>query len=1490
MENTMNYELSRIRLCSVGPAGARFQDVTLDLSGAGRPVAQEQADLFDSVTQTLRPSPASVLFLENGGGKSVLLKLVFSVLLPGRGLVKGADDPRLLDNYVMAQDVSHVALEWTHAVNGRSLVTGKAMAWKNQTVSKAADNLQEGWYYFYPTETLALDTLPITDGGRRYLSFDSYRNELLELSDEDPRLGLDWPKSQTDWTERLAKVGIDSELFRYQRVMNKGEGEAVRAFDLDSDASFVDFLLKAVIKQDSLTELAKLVSQHLDKLARRRSLLLEQEFVEHTVELHGPLIETSRAEAEARKHVQQAEEGLVKFAGQLKRRVQDDDTRLGKLEQEATRLARERDDAARLARRWSATVAEQRLSLAAMRLEEARALVARASTERDDANALTAGWQATAVVLRHQEKTGEATRLRELVNAGEEQTRPAFEAREQAARAFAAGLSALVRKAGTRARDEEEAACQRDEAEAKVRGEREESLKASTAAEAERQSLVQRMEAVRADAQQTVADGLAADTEALPQAAQDAQHALEAARKKVDALAEEAEALAEEHLEVQRLLDDAKENEGKARQSADRLQDRLEQATGPKTALESEPRLTELLNGERVDLDQDAHLLVERLAGAIAEAEREHVALRIEDARDEQARLALADGRLLPPPAVVTEACRILRDRQIDAWPGWEHLADYPQRKREEFIARAPHLVSGVLLNSGGDVSEARDILAALTPQPTAYVAVGTSEALESLQAGQPDGVAFTLPFHPALYDHDAAETEHRAVEERCSQRIQRLAEVVASKRRDEELRHRITTWRESYPPGAVAALSERAAVAAEDLATAEKLTADRRRGVTDLVKRQTQNRTAQRTAASERDRLRAVSGRLDDIAQRLAQIPGWSDLARAAEVRRDQQNEAADQALIAADEHRRLAKEHRNTAGEQLRIKEDALKERAALPGAQGVPDEADAPHEPIALLRNIYKTASDNYEKANVPDELRRSLIRAEAEETEASDEYSTLDDAPRDQAHRLLLTPEASDATTRAQALRRAGRRQKAAEVAVGKAQLAQGQQENALKERESEFRVFVSESVAPMPLERQPRDITACQEAVEEARSKQSAAADAEASVTSLHTAAVLAWEAAKDTAKEFTILAETLAALTPEEAADEPFTDDAAAARHEHRRLDHARNTARDDLARHERNLRKAIEKLKKHAGADKYDSLNIPVRRQILILPPEELTAQARGWNIPLTSRLRSLTDDLNQISRHRQVIIDHLKGEVDKALAVLRSAQRLSALPRSLAEWAGQEFIQFNFDRLSDELLTAHLGEVVDEAAAGVTSDGRKTRRDGLSLLLRGVHTAVPKGFRVHILKPDKVLRTERVRVCKVKEIFSGGQELTAAILLYCTMAALRANTKGRRSDRHAGVLFLDNPIGRANADYLLDLQRSVAEALGVQLVYTTGLFDENALGQFPLIIRLRNDADLRAARKYLVVDELIRNHLDRLPPTDGTGRLSTARVFTRDAEGAGE
>ena len=51
--------------------------------------------------------------------------------------------------------------------------------------------------------------------------------------------------------------------------------------------------------------------------------------------------------------------------------------------------------------------------------------------------------------------------------------------------------------------------------------------------------------------------------------------------------------------------------------------------------------------------------------------------------------------------------------------------------------------------------------------------------------------------------------------------------------------------------------------------------------------------------------------------------------------------------------------------------------------------------------------------------------------------------------------------------------------------------------------------------------------------------------------------------------------------------------------------------------------------------------------------------------------------------------------------------------------------------------------------------------------------------------------------------------------------------------------------------------------------------------LSAFPLIIRLRNDADLRAGRKYLSVDTQIAQVLDTLDEPDGSGRVDAVRVF---------
>lgn len=199
----------------------------------------------------------------------------------------------------------------------------------------------------------------------------------------------------------------------------------------------------------------------------------------------------------------------------------------------------------------------------------------------------------------------------------------------------------------------------------------------------------------------------------------------------------------------------------------------------------------------------------------------------------------------------------------------------------------------------------------------------------------------------------------------------------------------------------------------------------------------------------------------------------------------------------------------------------------------------------------------------------------------------------------------------------------------------------------------------------------------------------------------------------------------------------------------------------------------------------------------------------------------------------------------------------------------------------------------MIDEATSAAVRKNSDLRRDGMSLLLRGVAAALqPRGVAVEILKPDAVLRAERVPVGQMGDVFSGGQLLTAAIALYCTMAALRSNDRGRDKQRHAGTLFLDNPIGRANATYLLELQRAVADALGVQLLYTTGLFDTTALAEFPLVIRLRNDADLRAGLKYISVEEHLRPGLPQPDPSGEAvhGQITATRMYRRPEETAAE
>jgi hypothetical protein len=104
----------------------------------------------------------------------------------------------------------------------------------------------------------------------------------------------------------------------------------------------------------------------------------------------------------------------------------------------------------------------------------------------------------------------------------------------------------------------------------------------------------------------------------------------------------------------------------------------------------------------------------------------------------------------------------------------------------------------------------------------------------------------------------------------------------------------------------------------------------------------------------------------------------------------------------------------------------------------------------------------------------------------------------------------------------------------------------------------------------------------------------------------------------------------------------------------------------------------------------------------------------------------------------------------------------------------------------------------------------------------------------------------------------WSGGENLTASLVLFCVLARLRAEQRtGAKNGSAGGVVPLDNPVGKANYLPFLDLQRRVARASGVQLVFWTGIGDLGAVTTFPRIAAMhKRPSTTRAGRAYVQVD----------------------------------
>ena len=129
---------------------------------------------------------------------------------------------------------------------------------------------------------------------------------------------------------------------------------------------------------------------------------------------------------------------------------------------------------------------------------------------------------------------------------------------------------------------------------------------------------------------------------------------------------------------------------------------------------------------------------------------------------------------------------------------------------------------------------------------------------------------------------------------------------------------------------------------------------------------------------------------------------------------------------------------------------------------------------------------------------------------------------------------------------------------------------------------------------------------------------------------------------------------------------------------------------------------------------------------------------------------------------------------------------------------------------------------------------------------------------WRVQVLKPPTDLVLAYRTPDRIPIEYSGGQELTLAVLLYCALAAVRAQNR-TSGERPPGALIIDNPFGKASNPTLIRIQQALAAEAGLQLVCATHIDDPNVLASFEgntgRVIRMRNDRDQRRGLQYLRV-----------------------------------
>lgn len=1420
--------LARVHFAGLGTDSARFNPVTLDFR-----------DLQGRANH-------AVMWLRNGGGKTTMLSFLYSTLRPHSNDWLGRHNGRQTEllEYVKEKQTGFVLLEFEFPTGVRRVV--------GQAISKRSAREPKRCFFTFRTDgALAWEKIPVTGLGDAAGSLELFMDRMQATGDQ-PSSGLEFYRTdrQGDWRTHLDSIGLDPEIYHTHLLMNADEGGLLNFFDFQSAETFIEKLIDMAFEtlrpleesgeKPEKEDLTAIIDKFRQKVFARPNLDATAAFCLHAL----AALEALKTELDVAAQFRQQRENYQNQAARLLLSVE---RHLANLRDEAAQLGEEKAISASAKKEATSRRDEHRKFQ--KHYDRRRRLLAidetkRALTQAEDTRARGESWLAALKAAHRRRRIADCERLmadyvrqkKELEQAHE----PDRKALERLGRWINDLLDQRIEEIKSRLGQLDESRSESATEQANLRGEL---LQVSKELSGANQSLI----AVRAFLNEVDQErrrlreqgALLPPAETGAEAVKRWQAKMQTHKDNAGRLAADI-TVAETRIGALRAQVEEKQDQKEGiTTEISRLKTWLEAVDAQAGRLRVEPAIVREL-GENPNADLYNPSLESALEKYADDCQRALLGKTVEGAADRRIveHCRTHPNSTFPTPVGIELVIEKLRHAGVtSAIPAYRWLSEYCEAgEASRRLLAQPALYSGIVVQAAAQLDLARALIVAEGLELPVMVGAPADFAAVEVKLGQ----HVVLPDEKGFYNAASAQINLPRVVNRASAREAEISQLISDQKATEGVRARLREFIRTYPAKSVE---------------------DRR----SELKTQEQLLVAQDAALDELDReIGVLDGRLKDLRGKKEEQEREAASAREQLVRT--------QAFVSNYENRvpTRREEERQLIGriQQLSGQENDLNGRLAflgelIPQLDAQISGARLDQQALALRKESLPAQFVGPEPATGASEDLKSLFdafEAKRRDYEGRVQAGYYDAKIEEEQRRKneIETEQRRDSARPAET---------DVELAMTEPDLGHAVEQHtsviatAAIEVTTARRLFdQAERERPPPLAQSERDTphpelgipTTSMQAAEFAKrcdelsQEFDAAADEADENLTLVSARLekhnIACERYGNLPPRLQrIVGEAPPASTP----SAEFQGDDAKDRAHVDALESNFNSCQADLERAQKAAGRVFteEYLVVFQLRD-LEGKVIDVVERMRRVPRSDLEGRIQFWIDEIRTHGKVIAQELADFDKERRTVLALMNDCVRDAEAVLRAAENRSRMPDNMGPWAGHCFLNITVPGRNDQaerlvLLDRKLAEWIDAKNPKPIPTGAKLAYHCL------IAVAGKDQIKVKILKPEYNLRPFLHDIVKLKS-FSGGEQVTAAIILYCIIVKLRSQRRGRATSllEDSGFLLLDNPLGKANLPDFVDLQVSMADRMGVQYICGTGINDFDALAGFPKIIRMRNSS----------------------------------------------